>query len=81
MKHWFTRIEHFMGMEETLGLRGKAGIVAMIHDEVVIEAPEKEVDLVAECVKLGIQSVNNYFNLRCPLDCDVISGNNWSEIH
>ena len=82
MKDWFTIIEHSMGMEETLGLwEKKAGIVAMVHDEVVIEAPEKEVDLVSECVKLGIQSVNKHFNLRCPLDCDVISGNNWSEIH
>ena len=53
----------------------------MVHDEVVIEIPEKEVDLTTECVKLSIQSVNNHFDLRCPLDCDVISGNNWSEIH
>ena len=78
MKWWFTDIWQDMQMREPLDT---ASIVAMVHDEVVIEAPEKEVDLVSECVKLGIQSVNRHFNLRCPLDCDVISGNNWSEIH
>ena len=78
MKDWFTNIWQYMSLREPLR---EAGIVAMVHDEVVIEIPEKEVDLTTECVKLSIQSVNNHFDLRCPLDCDVISGNNWSEIH
>ena len=56
-------------------------IVAMVHDELVIEVDEKCVDTVTESVKLGIQLVNENYDLRCPLDCDVITGTNWSEIH
>ena len=53
----------------------------MIHDELVIETIEKDIDLCKESVILSISQVNKAYNLRCKLDCDVQIGNNWSEIH
>ena len=58
-----------------------ASIVAMVHDELVLESCEKDVALVSEYVKMSISQVNKSYNLRCKLDCDVQIGNNWSEIH
>tara|TARA_R110002020_G_scaffold184177_1_gene381095 strand:- start:1910 stop:2635 length:726 start_codon:yes stop_codon:yes gene_type:complete len=87
MKAWFTKVHYSLGLEKSIHTFNgfyyptHARIVAMIHDELVIETHQKAVDSVNECVKIAIQTVNSKFNLRCPLDCDVISGNNWSEIH
>ena len=53
----------------------------MVHDEMVIEAGQKDIDRVGQYVKLSLQSVNKQYNLRCKLDCDITSGKNWSEIH
>ena len=76
MKNWFMNTDREMLAE---GLDSK--IVAMVHDELVIESAHNDVDRVSECVRISLQSVNKQFNLRCELDCDVILGNNWSEIH
>lgn len=87
MKAWFTNVHYSLGLEKSLyDFNGfyyptYARIVAMVHDELVIETHKKSVDSVSECVKIAIQTVNSTFKLRCPLDCDVITGNNWSEIH
>ena len=76
MKKWF------MNTARTLKARKTgAKVVAMVHDEIVIESPKKSVDSVHECVKLSIAQVNNEYKLRCQLDCDVDIGNNWSEVH
>jgi DNA polymerase I-like protein with 3'-5' exonuclease and polymerase domains len=58
-----------------------ARLVAMVHDEMVIECSKESIDSVSECVKIAISQVNKEYNLRCKLDCDVQIGNNWSEIH
>jgi len=77
MKKWFMNVaESLENIREYY-----SEIVAMVHDELVIEVDEKCVDTVTESVKLGIQLVNENYDLRCPLDCDIITGNNWSEIH
>jgi len=47
----------------------------------VIECVKESVDSVSDCVKIAISQVNQEYNLRCKLDCDVQTGNNWSEIH
>lgn len=75
MKSWFMRTDN------SLGTLVDASIVAMVHDEMVIEAGQKDIDRVSEYVKLSLQSVNKQYNLRCKLDCDITSGKNWSEIH
>ena len=77
MKKWFMNVaERLENISDYY-----SEIVAMVHDELVIEVDEKCVDTVTESVKLGIQLVNENYDLRCPLDCDVITGTNWSEIH
>jgi DNA polymerase-1 len=76
MKNWF--------MNTALDLKRRsvnAGVVAMVHDEIILECSDNLVDTVAESVKLGIRLVNQQFNIRCSLDCDVNFGTNWKEIH
>lgn len=76
MKKWFMYVDHHL---RTRKIRSK--IVAMIHDELVLESDEKDVDAAAESVILSISQVNKAYDLRCKLECDVQVGNNWSEIH
>ena len=76
MKKWFMYVDHHIRRRKL-----DASIVAMVHDELVLESCEKDVDPVSQCVILSISQVNKAYNLRCKLDCDLQIGNNWSEIH
>ena len=76
MKKWFMYVDHYLRRR-----RIRSKIVAMIHDELVLESAEKDVDATRESVILSISQVNKAYNLRCKLECDVQVGNNWSEIH
>jgi len=76
MKKWFLYTDYLLEKKGT-----KAGIVAMVHDEMVIESPFSTVDLSSDCVKLAISLVNKAYALKCDLGCEVKIGNNWSEIH
>ena len=76
MKKWFMLTDYYVRRNCS-----DASIVAMVHDELVLESCEKDVALVSEYVKMSISQVNKSYNLRCKLDCDVQIGNNWSEIH
>tara|TARA_R100000329_G_scaffold57792_1_gene52249 strand:- start:2708 stop:4345 length:1638 start_codon:yes stop_codon:yes gene_type:complete len=76
MKKWFMYVDHYLRRR-----RIRSKIVAMIHDELVLESAEKDVDATTESVILSISQVNKAYNLRCKLECDVQVGNNWSEIH
>ena len=55
--------------------------VGNIHDEFQAEVREDQVDnfgwLAVECIK----SAGLKFNLRCPLDGEYKTGNNWAETH
>ena len=76
MKQWF--------MQTGINLKRRApgcGIVAMVHDELVIECNPEQVDTASECVKISLSLVNEMYKMRCSLDCDIHYGNNWSEIH
>ena len=59
-----------------------ANIVAMIHDELCIEADSsldpEEIGLIS---KNAVQAVAEQLSFNCPLDCDWKVGNNWSETH
>jgi DNA polymerase-1 len=76
MKKWFLYTDFLL---ETHGV--DAGIVAMVHDELVLETNKNMVDLTSDCVKVALEKVVEKYNLTCPLDCDIKVGNNWSEIH
>ncbi len=53
-------------------------MLLQIHDELVFEAPDNEVDEVCKLVKDKMESV---WPLRVPLVADVGVGDNWSEAH
>lgn len=76
MKKWFMNTAMEMKRRETGGK-----LVAMVHDEMVIESLKDKVDIVSDCVKIAISRVNEEYKMRCRLDCDVQVGTNWSEIH
>jgi DNA polymerase-1 len=58
------------------GLR--AQMLLQVHDELVLEAPEAEVDEVTGLVREAMEGV---WPLRVPLRVDVHSGANWAEVH
>ncbi len=56
----------------------KARLLLQVHDELVVEAPENEVEKVASLMK---QAMENVINLSVPITVDVGVGDNWREIH
>jgi DNA polymerase-1 len=55
-----------------------ARMILQVHDELVFEAPERELEALAELVRERMQSV---YALRVPLRVDVGTGRNWREAH
>ena len=52
-------------------------ILLQVHDELVLEAPEAEVEAV---VKLTREVMSTAFELRAPLKVEVEVGRNWLEM-
>lgn len=52
-------------------------IVLQVHDELVLEVPEKDLDKVAQFVKKTMESV---YKLPVPLNVDLEIGHNWGEL-
>lgn len=60
--------------EELIRRNFKARLVLTVHDELIIEAPEKE----AEEIKLLLKQVmENVIKLKVPLKCDIKIGYSW----
>lgn len=58
--------------------RTGAHLLLQVHDELVVEAPEKDAPAIAQ----KIQSImSDAFELNVPLKVDVGTGNHWAEIH
>ena len=57
---------------EEKGLKSK--IVLQIHDELLLEVPEEEVDKVKEMLK---NSMENVIKLKVPLIAEVSTANDW----
>jgi DNA polymerase-1 len=57
------------------GLRAR--MILQVHDELVIEAPEEEVETVAPLIR---QVMEDAFDLKAPLKADLKVGANWEEI-
>ena len=55
-----------------------ARMVLTVHDELVFEVPEAEVDLASERIRKAMESVRE---LEVPLVVDVGRGKNWSDAH
>ena len=55
-----------------------ARIVLQVHDELLVEAPESEKDIVANIL---CEEMTKAVDLRVKMDVDVNVGNNWLEAH
>jgi DNA polymerase-1 len=51
-----------------------AGMVLQVHDELIIEAPEQEVDEVSQIVRRCMEGAAS---LRVPLVVEIGVGSNW----
>lgn len=56
----------------------KSKIVLQIHDELLVEAYEDEVEIIKELLKRNMEEVAD---LKVPLEVDVQTGKNWDEAH
>ena len=56
----------------------RTAMILQVHDELVFEVPEEEVDPVSSLVKRGMEEV---VSLSVPLVVDIHSGKNWNEAH
>ncbi|MFN8544022.1 MAG: DNA polymerase I [Candidatus Binatia bacterium] len=56
----------------------RARMLLQVHDELVLEAPDGEVEAAAVAVREAMEGV---WPLRVPLRVDVRSGSNWAEAH
>ncbi len=56
----------------------QAAMVLQVHDELLLEVEEAEVDAVAALVR---EEMENAHRLAVPLQVDVRSGKNWAEVH
>ena len=55
----------------------KARMILQVHDELVFEAPEREVEVLKELVKQHMESA---VELRVPLLVQISKGRNWAEL-
>lgn len=66
-----------LAVEESLRLEGlDAKIVMQVHDELVIEVRDSEVEI---CKRIVREAMEGVANLSVPLTVDVTSGKNWLE--
>jgi len=66
-------IDHRITREEL-----KTKMIIQVHDELVFEVPESELEAVQKMVKEEMEKV---VKLSIPLEVDVHWGKNWSEAH
>jgi len=56
----------------------KSGMILQIHDELVFDVPEKEIDILSDIV---VSEMQNAVKLDVPLTVDWGKGKNWLEAH
>ena len=56
----------------------KAKLIMQVHDELIIDCPENEVEQVKELVR---EAMNTAYQLKVPLICDMTSSYRWSDGH
>jgi DNA polymerase-1 len=65
-------------LHRALNERGlRARMILQVHDELVVEAPDAEVETVAPLMR---EVMENAFDLKAPLKADLKVGRNWEEI-
>jgi DNA polymerase I len=56
----------------------KARMILQVHDELIFEAPEQEIEPLRDLVTSGMEGV---LEMSVPLKVDISWGGNWSEVH
>ncbi len=54
----------------------KTKILLQVHDEVVLEVPKNDIQLISKNVK---EIMENIYKLKVPIKVDITQGNNWGE--
>ena len=58
--------------------KSKAKLILQVHDELILDTPEKEVENI---IKLVTESMMGAANLDVPLEVDIGIGDNWDQAH
>jgi DNA polymerase I len=56
-------------------------IILQVHDELVFETPQEEVEAIKALAKTQMESMSQEFQLRVPLLAEVSAGTNWADAH
>ena len=56
-------------------------MILQVHDELIFEVPEKELDEAKRLVKLEMEGVGKQLKLSVPLKVDLGTGHNWRAAH
>lgn len=68
-----------INVEKTIKERSlQAKMLLSVHDEIIFEAPENEIEILSELVKEEMEGV---WNLKVPLLVNIGIGKNWAEAH
>ena len=67
-------IEVYQGLAQVCA---EAKMILQVHDELVLEVPEKDIKKVADFVK---DKMENIYKLRAPIEVEVEAGLNWGEL-
>ena len=63
-------------------LNFKSSMILQVHDELVLESPEEEVEKIVPVIKeIMISAPKPLYSMQIPLEVDVGIGNNWNEAH
>ena len=55
--------------------------LAFIHDELQFECLPEEVEPLKFLLKVTAMQAGEFYNLRCPIAAEAVSGKNWAETH
>jgi len=63
-------------------LNFKSSMILQVHDELVLESPEEEVEKIIPVIKeIMISAPKPLYSMQIPLEVDVGIGSNWDEAH
>ena len=56
-------------------------MILQVHDELIFETPEKEVEKAKQLVRVEMETMGAKLGLSVPLKVDLGVGHNWREAH
>lgn len=82
-KKWSLLIDEYMQDRGFVhSWNGDYVFIASVHDEMQVACKTNEVvAAISEIVKLALSETQEYYKIRCNLECATITGKNWAECH